>query len=212
MDNAAVHFFTVFMAFFAIMNPIANASLFLGLTQDCSDADRRLIALKSVTTAFIIVSVFAIAGREIFSIFGITLPAFKIAGGAMIGLIGYHMLQGERSSLHSPSADASAPNPPSSPLALALTPLGIPVLAGPGTIATAMNFAAGSSLSQIAYILLAFGLMCLVTYLAFITCQRLALLLGQNGINVISKLMGLILTVVGVQMIIDGVLALMKTG
>jgi multiple antibiotic resistance protein len=54
--------------------------------------------------------------------------------------------------------------------------------------------------------------MCLVTYLAFITSQRLAQLLGQNGINVISKLMGLILTVVGVQMIIDGVLALMKTG
>ena len=139
-DNAAVHFFTVFMAFFAIMNPMADASLSLGLTQDCSDADRRLIALKSVTTAFILVSVFAIAGREICSIFGITLPAFKIAGRAMIGL------------------------------------------------------------------------MCLVTYLVFITCQRLAQLLDQNGINVISKLMGLILAVIGVQMIIDGVVALVKTG
>ncbi len=105
MDNTAVHFLTVFMAFFAIMNPVANASLFVGLTQDSDSSTRRLIALRSVFVAFIIVSSFAIAGREIFSIFGITLPAFRIAGGLMIGAIGYHMLQGEQSTFHTPSDD-----------------------------------------------------------------------------------------------------------
>ena len=159
MDNTAVHFFTVFMAFFAIMNPVANASLFVGLTQGSDSTARRLIALRSVVVAFIIVSAFAIGGREIFSIFGITLPAFRIAGGLMIGAIGYHMLQGEQSTFHTPSDDDNEKSSDAA-LDMAITPLGIPVLAGPGTIATAMNFSAESTYVEIVRVLTAFGLMC----------------------------------------------------
>jgi multiple antibiotic resistance protein len=204
MNNMTVHFLTVFMAFFAIMNPVANASLFIGLTQSSDSTTRRLIALRSVVVAFIIVSVFAIGGREIFSIFGITLPAFRIAGGLMIGAIGYHMLQGEQSTLHTPT-DEDNDNSNDSALDMAITPLGIPVLAGPGTIATAMNFAAGSTVVEIVRVLTAFGLMCVLTFLAFVGGQWIAKVLGQNGIKVISRLMGLILAVVGVQMLIEGI-------
>ena len=201
MDNSAVHFFTVFMAFFAIMNPVANASLFISLTQGSDSSVRRLIALRSVVVAFIIVSVFAIGGREIFSIFGITLPAFRIAGGLMIGMIGYHMLQGEQSSFHTPSDDDNK-NSRNAVLDMAITPLGIPLLAGPGTIATAMNFAAESSFVEIVNVLSAFGLMCVITFAAFVGGQWFSNVLGQNGIKVISRLMGLILAVIGVQMLI----------
>lgn len=148
MDSSAVHFMTVFMAFFAIMNPVANASLFIGLTQGDERRLRRMIALRSVLVAFAIVAVFAIGGRQIFSIFGITLPAFRIAGGLMIGAIGYNMLQGEASSMHQPSKEDAAQSNKAA-LDIAITPLGIPVLAGPGTIATAMNFAAESTLMEI---------------------------------------------------------------
>ena len=204
MDTTAVHFFTVFVAFFAIMNPIANASLFIGLTQDSDSTARRLIALRSVVVAFIIVSAFAIGGREIFSIFGITLPAFRIAGGLMIGAIGYHMLQGEQSTFHTPSDDDNEKNSDAA-LDIAITPLGIPVLAGPGTIATAMSFSAESTFVEIVRVLAAFGLMCVITFMAFVGGQWLARVLGQNGIKVISRLMGLVLSVVGVQMLIEGV-------
>ncbi len=204
MDNTAVHFMTVFMAFFAIMNPVANASLFVGLTQGGDPTSRRLIALRSVVVAFIIVSAFAIGGREIFSIFGITLPAFRIAGGLMIGAIGYHMLQGETSTFHTPSDD-DAEKSSDAALDIAITPLGIPVLAGPGTIATAMNFAAESTFVEIVRVLTAFGFMCVITFIAFIGVQWLAKVLGQNGIKVVSRLMGLIRAVVGVQMLIEGV-------
>ena len=88
---------------------------------------------------------------------------------------------------------------------MAITPLGIPVLAGPGTIATAMNFAAESTFVEIVRVLTAFGLMCVITFLAFIGGQWLAKVLGQNGIEVVSRLMGLILAVVGVQMLIVGI-------
>ncbi len=204
MNNTAVHFITVFMAFFAIMNPVANASLFVGLTQGSDSTARRLIALRSVVVAFIIVASFAIGGREIFSIFGITLPAFRIAGGLMIGAIGYHMLQGEASTFHTPSNDDNEKSSDAA-LDMAITPLGIPILAGPGTIATAMNFAAESTIVEITRVLTAFGLMCVITFTAFVGGQWLSMALGQNGIKVVSRLMGLILAVVGVQMLIEGI-------
>ncbi len=204
MDNTAVHFFTVFMAFFAIMNPVANASLFVGLTQDSDPTARRLIALRSVVVAFIIISAFTIGGREIFSIFGITLPAFRIAGGLMIGAIGYHMLQGEQSTFHTPSDDDNEKSSDAA-LDIAITPLGIPILAGPGTIATAMNFSAESTFVEVVRVLAAIGLMCVITFIAFVSGQWLAKVLGQNGIKVVSSLMGLILAVVGIQMLIEGV-------
>ena len=204
MDSSAVHFMTVFMAFFAIMNPVANASLFIGLTQGDERRLRRTIALRSVLVAFAIVAVFAIGGRQIFSIFGITLPAFRIAGGLMIGAIGYHMLQGEASSMHQPSKEDAVQSNKAA-LDIAITPLGIPVLAGPGTIATAMNFAAESTLLEITRVLSAFALMCIITFGAFMAGQSLTRLLGQNGIKVISRLMGLILAVIGVQMVIEGI-------
>ena len=204
MDSSAVHFMTVFMAFFAIMNPVANASLFIGLTQGDERRLRRTIALRSVLVAFAIVAVFAIGGRQIFSIFGITLPAFRIAGGLMIGAIGYHMLQGEASSMHQPSKEDAAQSNKAA-LDIAITPLGIPVLAGPGTIATAMNFAAESTLMEITRVLSAFALMCIITFGAFMAGQSLTKLLGQNGIKVISRIMGLILAVIGVQMVIEGI-------
>ena len=204
MNVTAVHFLTVFMAFFAIMNPVANSSLFIGLTDGIDNRTRRRIALRSVIVAFIIVALFAISGREIFSIFGITLPAFRIAGGVMIALIGYHMLQGKNSSLHTPSEEDNE-NSSDSAIDIAITPLGIPVLAGPGTIATAMNFAAESTLDEIVRVLMAFGSMCVITFFAFIGGQWLVRYLGQNAIKVVSRLMGLILAVIGVQMLIEGI-------
>jgi len=204
VNNTAVHFLTVFMAFFAIMNPIANSSLFIGLTEDVDSNTRRMIALRAVVVAFLIVTVFSIGGRAIFSMFGITLPAFRIAGGVMIGIIGYHMLQGEHSSLHTPTqADNEASS--EAAIGMAISPLAIPVLAGPGTITTAMNFAAEASIAQIVSVLTAFAAICVLTYIAFVGSERLARVLGQNVIKVVSRLMGLILAVIGVQMLIEGI-------
>ncbi len=186
------------------MNPIANSSLFVTLTDDVDAHTRRLIALRSVLVAFTIVALFAVAGRAIFATFGITLPAFRIAGGILIGVIGFHMLQGQHSSLHVPSQDDNAKSV-ESVVDMAIVPLGIPILAGPGTIATAMNFAAESTLAEIVRVLTAFGAMCAVTFIAFTAGHWLSKVLGLNAIKVVSRLMGLLLAVVGVQMLIEGV-------
>ena len=204
MDNPTIHFSTVLMSFLAIMNPIANAPIFVGLTDGVDVATRRGIALRAVLLAFVIVALFAILGREIFAAFGITLPAFRIAGGILVGLVGYHLLQGQDSSVHTASAEDNARSRDAA-LGVAITPLALPVLAGPGTIATAMNFAADATLPEMMRVISAFALVCVLTWATFLGSNSLVDFLGQNAIKVVSRLMGLILAVVGVQMLIVGI-------
>jgi multiple antibiotic resistance protein len=204
MDHGAVHFSTVLMAFFAVMNPIANAPLFVGLTEEMDPATRKWVALRAVLLAFAIVAAFAIGGRWIFQVFGITLPAFRIAGGIVVGLIGYDLLQGEASSVHAPTPEDNARSRDAA-LGIAITPLALPILAGPGTIATAMNYAAGSTLPEIVRVLVAFAVICTATWAAFVGGGPLTAFLGQNAIKVVTRLMGLILAVIGVQMVILGI-------
>ena len=161
MGDTASHFTTVFMAFFAIMNPIANAPLFVGLTEGLDVASRRKIALRAVLLAFVIVAMFTLLGRQIFIVFGITLPAFRITGGILVSLVGYHLLQGQESSVHTPTAEDNSRSRDAA-LGVAITPLALPILAGPGTIATAMNFAAESTLPEIVRVLSALALVCLL--------------------------------------------------
>jgi multiple antibiotic resistance protein len=204
MDNPAVHFSTVLMAFFAIMNPIANAPLFMALTNGVDASTRKGIALRAVVIAFIIIALFTILGRQIFELFGITLPAFRIAGGILIGLVGYDLLQGQSSDLATPTAEDNERSRDAM-LGIAISPLALPVLAGPGTIATAMNFAAESTLPEVIRVLSAVAVICLLSYLAFVGSDSMVRALGQNVIKVISRLMGLILAVIGVQMLIAGI-------
>lgn len=197
------HLLSVFMGFFAVMNPIASSSIFVAMTEGMDAGQQRLVAVRSVAVAFAIIAVFSIGGRDLFSLFGITLPALRIAGGIIIGIIGYHMLQGESSSIHKPR-NLDAAEVQDSPVDMAITPLGIPLLAGPGAIATAMNFSAESTADEIAEVLLAFAAVCVLTLLAFVAGPWLCRTLGQHAIKVVTRLMGLILAVIGVQMLLDG--------
>lgn len=206
---------TVIMGFFAIMNPIANTPIFLGITSSVeNNKTKNAIALRSVFFAFVMVSVFVILGNLIFRVFGITLPAFQITGGILLFLIGYDMLQGKKSNVHHHDNNtheelkAKGGNPDEA-LSLALTPLGIPILAGPGTIATAMNFAGMKSgmghVEQVIAIIVSFAVMCLITFLMFISAGRIVNYLGKHIINVISRVMGLILSLIAAQMVILGI-------
>ena len=198
---------TVFMGLFAIMNPIANTPIFLGLTADDSPELRKKIAKKSTLLAFALVVVFCLLGKLIFDLFGITMPAFRITGGVLVAMIGYQMLQGESSSVHQPvsadNGDKGVDN--EAALSIAVSPLAIPILAGPGTIAAAINFAATGSITDMVITIVAFAILCLMTYGFFVSGHPLIKYLGPNGLSAITRIMGLILAVIGVQMLIDGI-------
>lgn len=210
MKDVIGHALSVFMGFFAIMNPIANTPIFLGLTADDSPDIRKRVAVKSLVAAFVLILVFCLLGKLIFDLFGITLPAFRITGGVLVALIGYQMLHGDQSKVHgvSPAGDQQASR--EAALSIAVTPLAIPILGGPGTIATAMNFASTGGIREMLVTIVAFAVLCLITYGFFISGQRLVKFLGQGGLSVITRIMGLILAVIGVQMVIDGVAGAVK--
>ena len=204
MEDLLKHAVTVFMGFFAIMNPIANTPVFLGLTSDDSPDVRRKVAVRALLFTFGIILVFCAAGKVIFELFGITLPAFRIAGGALVFLVGYQMLQGSSSSVHHPSDEEQQKNLEAQ-LDVAITPLTMPILAGPGTIATAMNFVSTGGLREFTVTIGAFFALCAITYGFFVSGERFVTYIGEGGIKVVTRLMGLILAVIGVQMLITGV-------
>lgn len=197
MNETGTYIITVFMSFFAIMNPIANAPIFLGLMQGESTEDKRKVAGAAAVTAFIIVLSFAIAGKYIFELFGLTIPAFKITGGIIIFYVGFEMLMSQKSKIHNTDSRHD-------PMNIAISPLAIPILAGPGTIVTTMNHVIHAGLIRVGIVIGIFFLVTVLNYLAFLFGDTLMKKLGTHLISVISKLMGLILAIIGTEMTTGG--------
>ena len=174
------------------------------------DEDRRIIkrvALRAVTVAFIIITVFSLFGHLIFRLFNITLPAFQVTGGIIVFFIGYDLLQGKQAKTQKTSTKDTMATYDD----MAVSPLGIPLLAGPGTISTAMNFVGqGNSFFNTVLIIIVFAFVCAITYLMFVLSKRIAEKLKPAIIKAISRIMGLILAVIAVQMLINGVFNVIK--
>jgi multiple antibiotic resistance protein len=198
MENLINYGLAVFMGFFAIMNPIANTPIFLGLVEDKSQETKKKIAKTASITAFIIVVTCIIGGKYIFELFGITIPAFKITGGILIFYVGFEMLMSKSSQVHTNANSEDKSN-------LAISPLAIPILAGPGTIVTAMNFVTDATYIHIGIVISIFALMIFLTYLSFALSDLIVKKIGSNLIAVIGKLMGLILAVIGTGMVTEGI-------
>ena len=192
------------MGFFAIMNPIANVPIFLGLVSGEDGKTASAVALRAVLLAFIIVAMFSITGKVIFELFGLTLPAFRITGGLLVFLIGFHMLQGSHSVIHHPKSVDEPPDEDAT-VSVAVFPLAMPILAGPGTIATAMNFSARGGLVDMGLTIAMFAVLCVITYLFFVFGEKFVTYIGTTALGVITRLMGLILAVIGTQMAIEGI-------
>ena len=198
--------FYAFMAFFAIMNPISNLPAYMALVADDSQKISRKIAFRSLLIAFVIITVFIFSGDFIFKVFGITIVSFRIAGGILVAVIGYHMINGN----HSPSykgMEQQAVN--SDPMSIAISPLAMPLFAGPGTITTALSLANGGLRNQLITVV-AFAILCVITYLLLRSAKQIAGFLGENLMKIITKMMGLLLFSIGIQMIIVSVQTLLK--
>lgn len=198
MNNLLTFSITVFTGFFAIMNPISNMPIFITLLEGTDKKTKQRVNKKAVLVAFIIVFTFVILGKFIFELFGITIPAFKITGGILIFYVGFDMLQSKKSKIKHLQTTNFDEN-------IAISPLAIPILAGPGTIVTAMNFVSNANYLHIALVILIFALMCLLNYFTFSFSDYIARKIGSNVISVIGKIMGLIIAIIGTSMVIEGI-------
>lgn len=189
---------TTLTGFLAIMNPIATAPVFLGLTVDRTLDEKKKIAKNACLTAFLITLCFTLVGKYIFDLFGITIPAFKITGGLLIFYVGWENLMSKQSNIQSQKGAKLDDS-------IAVSPLAIPILAGPGTLVTAMNCVTREGSLYPLIVILIFAFCIILTYYSFIGSDWLISKLGPNIIKVIGKIMGLLLAIMGTSMIIAGI-------
>jgi multiple antibiotic resistance protein len=185
-----------FSSLFSVINPIEAAPIFVSMTKG-SPGERRRIAVRACLAAALILTLFALTGGAIFGLFGITLPAFQIAGGILFTSMGLTTLKSDD---RPGRAEVPHKGDPS------IVPLGMPLIAGPGAISTVMVLVgqARDEGHRMA-LAVAIGANILLTLLILLAAPAIVARIGDTGQRIVSKIMGLITAVIGVQFVLNGV-------
>lgn len=194
--------FVALSSIFVLIDPIAAVPTFLVMTADSASRERRRMALRASITCFVVLSVFSFSGTLIFHLFGITLPAFKIAGGLILGMIGLDMIQAKRSpTKETPSETVEAAEKED----IGIVPLGVPMLAGPGSISSVMVLMSQNpDWVHGAVIFAAIGITSAASFLVLAAAERVGSYLHETGIRILTRMMGLLLLAIAVQFILNG--------
>ncbi|MCF8486774.1 MAG: MarC family protein [Rhodobacteraceae bacterium] len=198
MDSAFL--ITAFATLFVVIDPPGLVPMFIALTTGMSAEHRRAMALRACLIATILLTAFGFFGESILGFIGISMPAFRIAGGILLFLTALDMLFERRTQRR----EGQTPDPEHDP---SVFPLATPLIAGPGAIATMILLMgqAGESWTATAAILGLLWAMMLVTYLFLLASPPLERMLGRTGTVVITRLLGMLLAALSVQFVIDGV-------
>lgn len=202
MDQYLQFALVTFASVLFIVDPIAVVPTYLVITQGQNPTQRRVTARRACVAAAMILVVFALAGSRIFGMFGITMPAFRIAGGLILWLVAMDMLHGNRSTQEGVAeiAEGRAKDD------VAVTPLAMPMLAGPGAISTVMVLSGQAhSTGQTIIVYASIGLTLFISWITLRLAERLVKRMGQTGIRVMTRIMGLLLAAIAVQFVITGV-------
>jgi multiple antibiotic resistance protein len=200
MDDLQFALLTLTSVLF-IVNPIAVIPTYLVITQKETSQQRAGTARRACFAASCILTAFALAGRQIFGIFGITLDAFQVAGGLILWVVAMDMLHGERRTQESETEITEG----ASKEDVALAPLAMPMLAGPGAISTIMVLSGeASSMSEKIAVFVAIVVTMAIAWLVLRVGERVVLRLGETGIRVMTRIMGLLLAAIAMQFVISG--------
>ena len=203
MTHRAIEFALIFTSILFIVDPFAAIPAFLAMTARDTPAQRRVLARRGAWTCAITLTAFALGGSVIFKIFGITIGAFKIAGGVLIGLNALDMVQARRSQQRETPVETAEGIQKED---IGILPLGVPMLAGPGAISTVMVLALGAkSPAATAAVYVSIVLTSVITYMVLSAASIVERRLGQTGMRILTRLMGLVLCAIAVQFIIDGI-------
>lgn len=196
-------FFTVcFPSIFSIVDPIGVVPLYLALAGGEPRQEQMRTAARAALTGTIVLSLFAATGMAIFNFFGITIPAFKLAGGVLLFTMAFEMMRAHTSPVKTTPEEESAAKAKDD---VAITPIGIPMISGPGAIATAIMWSSrAEDAGQKVALYVSIVLVTAITLVAMLFATRVVRFLGKTGINVITRIMGLILAATAAQFVIDG--------
>ena len=197
VDSTLRLFVEALVTILVILDPVANAPVFLALTADRDAAQRRRAALQATGVAASVILIFALFGQGILALLGISLPALEVAGGLLLVLVALELLRPPAEG--STAAIRHGQN-------VALVPLGTPLLAGPGAIAATMVYmSAADGALQVVAVVGALLVALAVVYLALRSAGRLAGVLKQNGIDLLSRVVGVLLAAIAVQLVASGI-------
>lgn len=190
----------------SVVNPIGGIPTFMALTDSRSDKDKQRIAFICACSVCVVLHIALIAGEPILTFFSISLPAFRVAGGILIMLMGISMLHvmPDRSK-HTPEEEAESFTKES----IGVVPLAIPLLSGPGAISTTIVFAhMENTWSHFMTVSTVIFTVSIIVFIAMWVAPKIAHFMGRTGINVLTRVMGLLLTAIAVEFITKGLSAL----
>ena len=196
-------FILCFSSLFTLINPIGIVPIFIAMTDEYSKKERDVIAFKSVLFAFCILILFGVIGEFIFSFYNITIHGFRIAGGMLLLKISFDMIESKRSRTRTTPMEEKAAEEKNE---IAYTPLAIPLIAGPGSIASIMILSSESSNWNAKITLfISLGTVLLITFLTLKLSKYLTKTFGRAGLRIMQRIMGLILMVISIEFILKGV-------
>jgi multiple antibiotic resistance protein len=192
-----------FTSLLAILNPLSAVPVFVAMTASYERGHRAATLRRAIFTAFVVMVAFTLLGTWILRFFGITTHAFQIAGGIIFFGIGWDMLHARRSRVKTTieeESDAAGRED------IGIIPLGLPSLAGPGTITTVIALdSQADTLAKSASIYVAIMAVCLIAWIVLAAAPLVTRKLGQTGMNVFTRIMGLLVMVIGAQFVINGI-------
>ncbi len=191
-------------AIFFVIDPLANIPIFLTITSAFTPEQRRQVALRAALASWLLLSIFALAGGVIFKVFGISLGAFKIAGGLMLLLMSVDMMRAQPSRTKTTTEEQEDSRARED---IAIFPLAIPMLAGPGAIATVMVLMSRAAWHPVTTtsVFLAITITCLVAWLLMRGATKAERLIPKTLLRAFERIMGLLLAAVAVEFIAGGV-------
>ena len=199
-------FFKIFLTFLIIMDPVGNIPPFFAITGEFDTKTRNMILKKAIVVAGVVLFVFGALGKVLLGFFGISAGAFYISGGILFFTIAYEMIQSKPRSRQTPASSIE----PKDTTMLAVFPLAIPFIAGPGMITTVIFTVAGDNftLTRIAMTAIALVLSLFIQYFTMRSGGLLIKFVGTTGMFVMEKIMGLILAALSIQLVYEGLLKL----
>lgn len=204
MDQSLLQFtVTAFVMLIVVINPVAVAPIFVGVTHGMRADERRSVLNRALLIAFGVALFFLLAGRVMLSYLGVTMHAFAVSGGVLLFLIALPMLFGQRSSLQSTEGGEHSTDGED----VAIFPMAIPMLAGPGTIATVLVLAtqAAGDVRRLAALAVTLGCIYLLSWPILYASDRLIARMGEGKVGIITRVLGIILAALAVQYIFNGI-------
>lgn len=205
----------IILAFMVLINPFSALPVYLDLTREYSPKDRRKVAQIAALSVFITIAVFALSGNLILQLFGISTGAFRVGGGILVFLIAVSMMSGgdniakpsigdgQHHEIHIQQIDRSKL------ISTAVVPIAIPMMIGPGGISTVVIYtSSANSWLDLGLVMVAGGLIALICLISLLLASRISKLLGETGLTIMNRVMGILLAAVAVEIVIAGLKAL----